>query len=73
VPSQALFERDGRPFVYLRTPAGFAPRDVTLVKRTESQAVLTGLNEGDEVALANPAEQAKRAPASQGATKAIPK
>ena len=73
VPSQALFERDGRPFVYLNTPAGFTPRDVTLVKRSESQAVLTGVNEGDLVALSNPAEQAKPAPQKEGAMKAIPK
>ena len=46
VPSQALFESDGRSFVYLQTPSGFTPRDVKLVRRSESQAVLTGLNEG---------------------------
>ena len=65
VPSQALFERDGRSFVYLKTANGFTPRDVTLVKRSESQAVLTGVNEGDAVALSNPSEQKK--PASQAA------
>jgi hypothetical protein len=73
VPSQALFQRDGRPFVYLKTPTGFAPRDVTLVKRSESQAVLTGVNAGDIVALSNPSEQAKPAAQDKGAMKAIPK
>lgn len=73
VPSQALFERDGRAFVYLKTPEGFTPRDVTLVKRSESQAVLTGIKEGDVVALSNPSEQGKPAPQQQGAMKAIPK
>jgi HlyD family secretion protein len=73
VPSQALFERDGRSFVYLKTPAGFTPHDVTLVKRSESQVVLTGVKEGDLVALSNPSEQAKPAPKQQGALKAIPK
>jgi hypothetical protein len=71
-PSQALFERDGRSFIYLKTASGFSPRDVTLVKRSESQAVLTGVNEGDEVALSNPAEQAKP-DAKQSATKALSK
>jgi len=54
VPSQALFESDSRTFVYLRTPSGFTPRDVKLVRRSESQVVLTGLREGQVVALANP-------------------
>ncbi len=54
VPSQALFESDGRAFVYLRTPQGFVSRDVQLVRRSESQAVITGLAEGDQVALSNP-------------------
>ena len=73
VPSQALFQRDGRPYVYLNTPTGFAPRDVTLVKSSESQAVLTGVNVGDIVALSNPSEQAKPAAQDKGAMKAIPK
>lgn len=73
VPSQALFQRDGRPYVYLKTATGFAPRDVTLVKRSESQAVLTGVNAGDTVALSNPSEQAKPASPDKGAMKAIPK
>jgi len=73
VPSQALFERDGRSFVYLRTPEGFTPRDVSLVKRSESQAILTGVTAGDVVALSNPSEQNNPAPKQPGATKAIPK
>ncbi len=73
VPSQALFERDGRSYVYLKTLNGFTPRDVTLLKRSESQAVLAGVNEGDTVALSNPTEQATPAPKQKGAMKAIAK
>jgi HlyD family secretion protein len=73
VPSQALFERDGRSFVYLKTANGFTPRDVNLVKRTESQAVLTGVNDGDTVALSNPSEQNKPSKQPQSAMKALPK
>ena len=73
VPSQALFERDGRSFVYLKTPQGFTPRDVTLVKRSESQAILTGVKAGDVVALSNPSEQSKPTVQQQGAMKAISK
>jgi multidrug resistance efflux pump len=70
VPSQALFESDGRTFVYLQTPAGFMPRDVTLVRRSESQAVLTGVSEGAIVAMSSPDRQSKPA-ASQSAMKAL--
>jgi hypothetical protein len=54
IPSQALFESDGRAFVYLQTPQGFISRDVKLIRRSESQAVITGIAEGDQVALSNP-------------------
>lgn len=61
VPSQALFESDGRKFVYLRTPKGFMPHDVTLVRASESQAVVTGIAEGDFIAMSNPDQQNKAA------------
>jgi HlyD family secretion protein len=64
VPFQALFESDGRTFVYLRTPNGFLPHDVSLVRRSESQVVLKGLNEGDVVAMSNPDQTNK--PAEKG-------
>ena len=54
VPSQALFDIDGRSFIYARTADGFAAHDVKLVKRSESQAVITGVEEGRVVALSNP-------------------
>ncbi|HEY3824637.1 MAG TPA: efflux RND transporter periplasmic adaptor subunit [Bryobacteraceae bacterium] len=60
LPAQALFETDGRTFVYAQTPAGFTPKNVTLVRRNEMRVVLTGLNEGQAVALANPTETAKK-------------
>ena len=40
--------RKRRPYVRLpQTPNGFMPHDVKLVRRSESQAVLTGVDEGD--------------------------
>jgi multidrug efflux pump subunit AcrA (membrane-fusion protein) len=54
VPSQALFEIDGRSFIYTRTPDGFSAHNVMLVRRSESQAVITGVPEGSIVALSNP-------------------
>jgi multidrug efflux pump subunit AcrA (membrane-fusion protein) len=73
VPSQALFESDGRSFVYLQTASGFTPHDVKLVRRSESQAVLTGLKEGDTVAMSNPAQQNTPAAKQVGAMKALEK
>ncbi len=60
LPAQALFESDGRTFVYVRSGANFTPKDVALVRRNESKVVISGLAEGQEVALANPAEITKK-------------
>jgi HlyD family secretion protein len=75
LPFEALFESDGRTFVYLKTPNGFLPHDVKLVRRSESKVVLTGVNEGDVVAMSNPDQSSKpAAPAQQnGAMKALTK
>ena len=75
IPSQALFESDGRTFVYARGKNGFVPHDVSLVRRSESQAVISGINEGELVALSTPDQQNKSAGALQqnGAMKALSK
>jgi HlyD family secretion protein len=73
IPSQALFESDSRKFVYMRTPKGFLPHDVTLVRTSESQAVITGIDEGAVVAMSNPDQQNKSASQSGGAMKALQK
>jgi len=54
LPSQALFESDGRQFVYVSRAESFTPRDVKLVRRSESRVVVEGLKENDLVALADP-------------------
>ena len=71
LPSQALFESGGRKFVYLQSGASFTPVDVKLVRRSESQAVVEGLREGQVVALADPEQMRKRQTPSSGALKAI--
>ena len=73
VPSQALFESDGRSFVYRQTASGFVPHDVNLVRRSESQVVLTGVREGQVVALAGPDQQANQPAAPASAAKALSK
>ena len=54
VPSQAVFEREGRWFVYRQAPEGYVSHPVTIVRRTESQAVVTGIDKGATIALAEP-------------------
>ena len=73
VPSQALFESDGRTFVYLKSGETFAPADVKLVEKSESQVVLTGLRAGQVVALASPQRQAAKKSGGSSATQALPK
>jgi hypothetical protein len=74
IPSQALFESDGRAFVYLRTPQGVVTRDVKLIKRSESQAVITGLAEGEQVALSSPDQnKAAKSGDTGGVMKALTK
>ncbi len=75
LPAQALFESDGKNFVYLRSGGAFTRKDVVLVRRNETRVVITGLREGQEVALANPTDSAqpKKSDASKGPLGALPK
>ncbi len=74
IPAQALFERDGKPYVYLKTASGYTPRDVKLIRRSESQVVIEGISAGQLVAMANPEQKKQDKPNSNGsATKAIAK
>jgi HlyD family secretion protein len=73
VPSQALFESDGRTFVYVRSGRSFAARDVKLLRRNETRAVVSGLSEGQMVALANPVEMAKKKSDGASPLKAVAK
>ncbi|MBK5294754.1 MAG: efflux RND transporter periplasmic adaptor subunit [Acidobacteriia bacterium] len=76
IPAQALFESDNRTFVYRKQPDGWVPLDVKLVKRSESRVVLTGVKEGEFIALANPdqmRETAGKTDTKGGAMKALAK
>jgi multidrug resistance efflux pump len=64
VPSQAVFEREGKWFVYRQDPQGYLAHPVTIVRRTESQAVVTGIDEGATIALAEPGKRMQDATSS---------
>lgn len=72
IPSQALFESDGRTFVYRREGGSFRPVDVNLVRRSESQAVITGIDEDIEVALASPDQIQNETKKEGGVMNALP-
>jgi multidrug efflux pump subunit AcrA (membrane-fusion protein) len=71
LPSQAVFDRDGQKFVYLSQANAFTPVDVTLVRAGESKIVITGLEEGDVVALSDPTQRAAETEAAPDASKAL--
>jgi multidrug efflux pump subunit AcrA (membrane-fusion protein) len=73
LPSQALFEENDRAFVYVRGPQGFVQKDVTRVRRGESQTVIEGLPEGTEVALSRPDQQPSAGKEGNSVLKAISK
>ncbi len=73
LPAQALFESDGRTFVYVRSGKTFTPKDVKLVQRSETRVVVSGLKEGQPVALSSPLETAKKKPASGSPLETLPK
>lgn len=75
VPRQAVFDRAGERIVYRRRGRGFEAVPVTVGPATAALAVIeSGLEEGDEVALADPERRpaARREPAQESAAPAIP-
>lgn len=67
LPAQALFEQGGRAFVYARSGEQFLAKDVKLVRRGESQVVITGLEVGEEIALASPDQKEQKSNGAKGA------
>jgi HlyD family secretion protein len=66
VPTQAVFESDGRTFVHAYDKGGFVAKDVKIVRRGESQVVITGVPEGTQVALASPDQKSDAKPQEKG-------
>lgn len=60
LPAQSVFESGNRTFVWTAAGDGFVARDVKLVRKSESQAIIEGLPEGQIVALADPEQEARK-------------
>jgi HlyD family secretion protein len=55
VPAQAIFQKNGKPTVFVQKNGKFEPRTVQLVKQSETLMVLaSGVEAGEIVALADP-------------------
>jgi HlyD family secretion protein len=69
LPRQVLFEREGKPVVYVRDGAGFKAVQVKVSRITENRVVLEGFPADAEVALVNPDMLDRRAagPSASGA------
>ena len=56
VPRAAIFDVTGQPTVYVKTAGGFEPRTVKVLARTETLAVIEGLEMPADIALVNPSK-----------------
>jgi HlyD family secretion protein len=54
VPRQAVFQKAGKTHVFVKIGDRFEQRELKVVQRTESRAVIEGLAEGTEIALIDP-------------------
>jgi HlyD family secretion protein len=68
VPRQAVFDKNGKNYVFVKTGERFEQHDVKVEQRTESRVVISGLTEGTEIALVDPTARS----ATSGATTAPP-
>jgi HlyD family secretion protein len=60
LPSQCIFDKDGKLVVYIKHGNEFEARDVQIKFRTENRVAVENLSEGTEVALVNPEKIANR-------------
>jgi HlyD family secretion protein len=67
VPRQAVFDKNGKSFVFLQKGERFDTQDVKVLNRTESRAVVTGVNDGDVIALVDPDVALRRSKNSSSA------
>jgi len=66
LPRQAVFQKNGKTSVFVKSGDRFESREIKIVNRTESRAAIEGLPEGAEVALVDPT--LTRATGSAGAS-----
>ena len=70
IPRQAVFMKDGKRFVYVKTGSGYEQREMKIDGESESRAVVEGLGQGTLVALVDPTAPRNMGNASGAATAA---
>jgi len=68
LPRQAVFIKDGKHIVYLKSGKGYEQKEIEIKDETESRAVIKGLSDGTSVAMIDPTLPRKQqsAPATPG-------
>lgn len=54
VPRQAVFDKNGKSYIFVKAGEHFDEREIKIAQRTESRVAITGLAEGTEIALVDP-------------------
>ena len=68
VPNQSLFEKEGKPVVYVKQGNAFVARPIKIAKRSESVTIISeGVKAGDVISMQNP--EAKPGDAKKGGAK----
>jgi multidrug efflux pump subunit AcrA (membrane-fusion protein) len=61
IPNKASFLQGGKPHVWVQRGQNFVARPIEVGKRNDNDIIVTkGLQEGERIAMENPAEAAKR-------------
>jgi HlyD family secretion protein len=68
LPRQAVFEKNGKNYVFQKVGGRFERRDVKVEQRTESRLAISGLDEGTEIALVDPTATTKTSPSAAAPT-----
>jgi HlyD family secretion protein len=67
VPRIAVFLKEGKHIVFVRSGSGYQQREVKVVSENESSSAITGIAEGTLVALRDPTAPVKTPPSAAGA------
>jgi hypothetical protein len=78
LPNQAIFDKDGKPTVFVRVGDKFEPRAIQIAKRSETVSVISGgVKVGDTVSMSDPTakpgqKKAEKKEGGSGAAGAMP-
>jgi hypothetical protein len=66
LPAEAIFEHDGKKFVYCERGRSFEKQEVKVRALSEGRAILDGIPVGTVVALVNPDKKRSEKPKESG-------